>query len=858
MADRITATLIDNHDVADCHALTVGNLTGEMSHKYNEFSTTYGVLQMVGRSSSLSLVFAAFLLSGASVGTIQPAWGAGDAPVAEGSLAEVVVTARKREERLIDVPISVQAFSEAELKASGATDLKTLQATAGFEFLPMVGTAAAGRTFGALTFRGLAPDVGAAYENSGSLFIDGVFVSAGLGSVNTADLERVEVLKGPQNAFFGRSTFGGAINFITRNPTKNFQGHLNASTDNLGSRNVDLSLGGPLWGDKLSGRLLLLSTHKAGQYTASDGGKLGEENTQSITATLYATPTDKLWIRLRGHYQQDDDSAAAIGYIPGDSSCVGRVFSGQTGTGVAEQYALTRPYICGSVPRLGSAGTLIDANTALPPSIIGPIHNSLGDPFIDSAPSLDHSGMRRNVFRIALQAGYTLPHDVDWAFNIGYNRANSVSVWDLDRAPINNFMNIQPLLSNDLTADMRLSTSKSKRLRGLLGASYFSAVLRFSQIDLNAAFGSTAFVLNTGNYSDNHSSVPAVYGSLEYDLLDQLTLTGDLRYQTDKITDFKRLGAGQLTDKTSKLMPRVILSYKPIRDTNLYASWAKGVQPLTVNNGYAGASALARTYLQTIIPGISDYSVPPELTNFELGIKQRLFEGRFEYALVAYHAKWAHRTTNTFVFNPDSCAGQPTNTAACPLPLSGLGATFANDATIKGLEFTSNGLITNKWNAGLSLTWTHARWTNYYNANFGSWTTPVVVGNSPVRKFDGNTIARQPDLTGSLTTTFRDRLNDAWNWYVRGDMRYTGKMYSDDLNIIQSDPYTRVNAHLGLENDKLSLELYTNNLLNDTHWDYIYRLPDLRLSPLVNFSTQGLGVGVPNKREFGLKVSYSF
>jgi iron complex outermembrane receptor protein len=778
------------------------------------------------------------------------------ATASEG-LAEVVVTARKRTETLIEVPISVQAFSEEELKASGVTDLKSLQAVAGFLFPPMVGTAAAGRTFGALTFRGLAPDTGGTFENSGSVFIDGVFISGGLGSINTSDVERVEVLKGPQNTFFGRSTFGGAINFITRNPSKDFHAALEGSLTEKGSNSASLSLEGPLAGDWLTGRVMLLSTQKRGQYTASDGGRLGDEATKSVTATLYAKPTDGSFLRFRGQFQSDDDGPAALGYIPGNTSCNGLTFPGQTGAGIPTTFKLTFPYICGTVPRVGTAGTKVDANTALPAIIFPALANALGDPLLSSAPTISHSGMRRDILRLAFSAGTELPHGLDLEFNVGFNRAYSVSVWDLDRWPVQNFLNIQPLLARDMTADLRLSTDRNARLRGLIGASYFHGTYQISQVDWNAAFGAPAFTLGT-NFQDNHSFVPAVYGSLDFDILSNLTASAELRYQKDRVDDYTKFNLAKFTNETTKLLPRVILSYKPVKDTNIYASWAKGVQPLTLNSGYINALPVARTFLQQLFPGLSEYSLAAELDSRELGLKQRLFDGRFEYSLSFYDSKWKNRPTNAFVFNPDSCVGQPVNTVACPLPIAGLGTVVPNDAKIRGVEFSSNALLTDKWSAALSVNYTHARWSSYFNSNFRTWTTNATAGGAPIFRFDGNTIARQPDVTAVVSSTYRNHLTGDWSWYVRGDVRYMGKMYAEDLNILQSDPYTRVYAHLGVEQDNVGIELYVNNLTNDDHWDYIFRLADLRLSPLSNFSSQGVGAGAPDRREFGIKASYKF
>ncbi len=342
----------------------------------------------------------------------------------------------------------------------------------------------------------------------------------------------------------------------------------------------DLSVEGPLFGDKVRGRLLLLSNRKAGQYTASDGGTLGDENTQSITGTLYATPSENFWVRLRGHYQEDDDTSAALGYIKA------RPCAGPSAYPVGERrrgdIAPTRAGIAAS-PRRLETRVLLDANTVLSASAIGPqISNTLGDPFLSKGPTLDHMGMRRDTFRLAAQAGYRFSNDWTLDFNSGYNNRLGLSL-GFDRAAVLNFQNASPFLSSDMTVDMRLSTDPKKRVRGLIGASYFRSTVRISQIDLNAIFGATQYVLNLGNYVNNRSHVPAVYGSVDWDILDTLTLSGDVRYQEDEITTVIRIGGGDIKNKTEQTLPRVTISWKPDRDVELLRPMPRACSPLTLN-----------------------------------------------------------------------------------------------------------------------------------------------------------------------------------------------------------------------------------------------------------------------------------
>jgi iron complex outermembrane receptor protein len=777
--------------------------------------------------------------------------GAASAPASQ-QLESVVVTARKRDELLVDVPISIKSYSEKTLRASGAYDLQDLKTSSGFTLNPTAGATAGGRTLGNLTLRGLMGDSGfLPNETSGGLFLDGIYVSTAIGSLNTSDVARVEVLKGPQNAFFGRNTFGGAINFITKNPSDKFRGEVNTAVTGRGSIDTDGSLEGPLISNVLSGRITVVSRNKVAEYRASDGGELGAESTRSLAGTLYATPTDDLWLRLRGQYQLDDDSSAAIGYLPavGNTSCAGAFFPGAAADGTPRPFTPQTGYFCGSIPSLDTVGSgVINANTNIPPGAAPAyLSNSLNDPVRAKTPDLNHSGMRREIRRAALQGGYALPYGADLAFNVGYNESNSTSIWDLDRSVSLNYFNLLALATRDLTLDARVSTDAKLAVRGLLGVSYFTQRYQFAQLNFDNYATATR---DPNNYINNESKVPAAYGSIEYDILQNLTVSADVRYQSDKITTTSFTGAATFENTAKNWLPRVALRFKPDSNTTFYASYAKGVQQLASNVGYINATPTVKAYIASVVPGSSDYTPQPKLDSFELGVKQSLLENRVQYALAVYDQKWHNRLTQTTILCP---VGQ-VNTPACPLTASGTSVAFGNEARIKGLEFSVDAAIDSQWSVGANLDYKHARWSSYFNSTFGGitgFTAPRIV------RFDGNTLARVPEVQAAVNATFRTPLAAGWAGYARTDVAYTGRAWESDLNIVQTDPYFRVNLRVGIEKLGTTVEVFARNLFDDKHWDSAYRLSDLS-GPFPGRFTQGMTVTPPPQREFGIRVRYAF
>ena len=229
----------------------------------------------------------------------------------ELKLEEVTVTARKREESLQDVPLSITAFSADAIEKANIYDVRDVVRLSPNVVLQTTGGNGTGRFMPNLTFRGLQPSVPLPRSQTGAVFVDGNYVLGGVNAINTNDVERIEVLRGPQNTYFGRNTFAGAINFITRNPGQEIKAKVDLQTSERANNSINGSIEGPL-ADWLSGRLQVSSRDKRGHYQALDGGRLGDEGSSSYAATLFAKPSEKMWWRLRSSYQQDSDGAGQI------------------------------------------------------------------------------------------------------------------------------------------------------------------------------------------------------------------------------------------------------------------------------------------------------------------------------------------------------------------------------------------------------------------------------------------------------------------------------------------------------------------------------------------------------------------
>jgi len=162
--------------------------------------------------------------------TLATGLAAGDALA---QLEEVVVTAQKREQSLQDTPIAVTAFDEAAIDAQGISNVKDLAL-----FVPntMIVESPGGTTGATVAIRGATTiNPAITWEPSVGLYLDGIFLGKNLGGIfEIAELQRVEVLRGPQGTLYGKNTVGGAINLITRQPGEEFGGRVDLSVGNEG------------------------------------------------------------------------------------------------------------------------------------------------------------------------------------------------------------------------------------------------------------------------------------------------------------------------------------------------------------------------------------------------------------------------------------------------------------------------------------------------------------------------------------------------------------------------------------------------------------------------------------------------
>lgn len=810
----------------------------------------------IGRESSrASGTFAClFVASLCSAGGIAAPEAAEQAK--EGLLEEVIVTARSREESLYDAPLSITSLGASEIRNANLRDISDLaQVAPGFYYTPQV-TFSSSRVTPALRFRGMTIPRNDPLEQLGGVFVDGVYLFGGAQSLTFDDIERVEVIKGPQSALFGRSTFSGAINFITREPGNELAGKASVGVETRGSRNYSASLEGPL-GDAWSFRLSGISSTKDAHFRATDGGELGREETEVLNAQIVWKPVEGARIRVRhSEVNLNDSRNATVNLNPSRPELL--TAPGRCTTG-------TRPFWCGALPDYDqlAPGAASAATSLVPPAfaksnspniVLDVLNNNRantlvvrGLPYINDTPHLDEAGLAGIFQRTSVEAEYAFAAGATVNVTAADSRMAATSANASTDDNGNQYV-VSTNILTDRSIDFRISSAPG-RFTWLLGAN------QFEQRSVGGLSGTGALISVLDATNRVSYTEPTVYSgqgevgyksgffALHYDATPALGVDFEGRYQVDEATT--SLGLSTATSSTYKnFLPRAIATYKPTEDLTGYVSWSRGATRGTTNSNFALLSPALQSTISAI-PGYA-FNVPVEkVDSYEIGIKQVM--PRVRYALTAFYMDWQNlkNTVNT------PC---PNNLCGPGLPGAFAPAVIPSEADIYGVEFELDMQITANWDASLR--------ADRVRAKYGRLFTPLTLVPTGRDDATGKTPVGFPGTQASATTTYRDALTafgGKGTWFVRGEATHTGRIYVDEINQSWIDPKTRLNLRLGIELDALRIEAYGENLTNDQAWASAVRgsASNFRVGPASVSQPTAFAV-LPRLRTYGLRVAYEF
>lgn len=482
-------------------------------------------------------------------------------------IEEVLVTARKREETTMEIPASIDVYDRSVLTEKNIDGLSDMQTD-----IPNFFFASARPFTTKVTMRGigaaqsLPPGVG--------LYIDGAYqTSVAAFTLPFVDLERVEVLKGPQGTLYGRNSFAGVINYVTRPPGDEFEADVDLEIGNGNTQKVSGSIGGPIVDGILHARVTGGLKRSDGFFDYSDGSVADENDYDVVNARLRFTPMDKLEFDLKLSRSKLDGGSFLYQQAAGINDDDGRLLSN---------------------PRFER----------------GPY-----------AGRAQFGGVERDS--VGLRATYSAP-GFDVVSLTTYDDTRDFALYDVDIGPTDIF-NVYSEYQHDVFAqELRLASTGESRLKWLVGAYYTQGDADccgnvLSGLAFAALPGSTTFQ----PFADEKFDGYAVFADLEYGLTANWTLGLGFRYDSlDK--SLVQSTTGATAAKTfDGSQPKFSARYQFDDDNQAYFSAAKGFREGGFNPLLIGTP-------------LGAYPVD-ELWSYEIGYKSRFADHRGTLDVAAFY-----------------------------------------------------------------------------------------------------------------------------------------------------------------------------------------------------------------------------
>ncbi len=736
---------------------------------------------------------------------------ASDTQTDELRVATVTVTTRKVEENLQDAPLSITAFGVAEIEAAGLTNIEDIALlTPGLTVAPLFGGGAS-----TVVIRGQSTTIG---EPNVGFFIDGVYQSsrAAMDALLAGNVERVEIAKGPQSALYGRNTFAGAINYITKKPANEFEAGLQLTAGDYGLREIRASISSPIIEDQLYFRGAVSHYARDGYFDNElTGEDLDTKETNVASFSLEATPSPDLSVVARASYESTSDgddplrflvnNAAPANPTPAPLPPALQLFAGEM-PGFEDGFAV-------------SPGGFDRENLSL---------------------SLAINKDFANGFTVTSITGYTdlqLETDVDNDYEARSIRYSSNQT-DL----------------TEFSQELRLASPVDDRFSWMVGGYYYDLS---SDAAITDTFVDGAFALATAlagsplggllpggaiTTNDESTSSFALFGSASFDITEQLTATFEGRWTTEEkdiIATFQDpISLASLPDFAQKaefdnFVPKFTLDYHVNDDILLYATAAKAVKTGGFNVDVTGSGLLP-----------SERTFDPEKSwTYEAGFKSTLANGRMTLNGAVYQIEWTDQIVRA------------------------LGGSFAvlnanaGESTVTGLELDMKARLAE----GLDLTAGYA----YTDSSYDTYTFGALAGLGLDPVLDGTRLQYVSENQFNASLQYKAPVYGDWAVMVRGDYAY----YSDQSTVQTADAFvgdtSLFNGRIGIESDSMSIMFWGRNLFDEdtavtgvffpnqaTRFDTANGLASP--APVVGFQAFGGLVTSRDPRSWGVTVSKSF
>lgn len=688
-------------------------------------------------------------------------------------LEEIIVTAQRRVTNLQDTPIAITALTAEDLREKGVVDLKGVaEATPNFQ-MTTSGNGSGGSNFAQLFIRGVGqPDFIITKDPAVGIYIDGVYLARAPGAVlELLDIERVEVLRGPQGTLFGKNTSGGALNITTKAPSDNFGGVAELRVGNYGRLDVGGSINVPLVEDKLALRVSALSRDQDGYYKrllpSADGTKRNgnDVNVRSGRATLAWTPTEEFSVTLSGDLTRERQAATdyqAVGITNSAASApnielYNRVVLVPQGTAYDSRWIATDPWTTYSTSTSYANSDVWGVSGVVnwDPGVVK-VKSITAYRDLDVSSKADADGTPADI---VASAGINVQqHQFSQEFQFSGEAFDDrlnwlVGLWYFEEKATDTQSSRQLV---GLVEALRAAPNRSIAPPGVaasvcpangtgpascLGGANNSANLRYDQTRL-------------GNRWLDGSSY-AAFANADYKVTEAFSLTAGARVSKEKknfryyevrplqnnLVSFNNVTAG---DTWNVFTPKLGAQYRFSKDLMAYASWSKGFKAGGVN-GRPTRADLFNTF------------DPERLTAYEAGLKGDFWDRRLRLNLAAYFSQYddIQITRNT------------TDSTGAFIRLE----TNGGDGEIKGLEAEATVLLAEGLTLNAGLGYTDFKFTKLLPQQAAAGTVLLTLDNK---------LPFVPEFTANLGVTYEVPVSaDGAALRLHGDWRHSSSYFID-------------------------------------------------------------------------------
>ncbi|MEM6831985.1 MAG: TonB-dependent receptor [Pseudomonadota bacterium] len=674
-------------------------------------------------------------------------------------LETILVTATKRPQTIQDVPISVQVVTGELMRARNSNDLEDIT-----DSLPAVTVTDNGvSTY--LYIRGVGSGENEGFEQSVGTFIDGIYVGRGRQSrQQMLDLERVEVLRGPQSVFFGNSAIAGAFNITTAGPTDDWSGYATALYETeLDGKELEGAVGGPIT-DTLGIRV-------AARYGESDGWVRNVVNDETapaqesyaFRATLGWTPTDTFDATYKVSYSENE----ILGTPYEGINCPPDPFA----PGLSCILRLTDP--AGSTLGLDFERT---AGGDPVPTTIFPFNGPIPDNFEDEF-ALQEQWLHSLTANWELSSGHVISSVT------GYLDSRDNETYDPDQTRFGVFAVDIVENFNQFSQELRLTSPSNGVFEYMLGGYFHRSNLETgTDFRVNLAFpDGTPAQLTNNSFEDQDERLFSIFAQAKYYVTDALALSFGGRYTnvkkdylvtiqalnidgvsapTPEGALFLEVGLGDIPGTyTSSLnnddfMPEVVIEYEATEDIQLYAKYTDGFKAGGFDGSFTGSTI-------TVDPPTIQFE-PEEVTSFEIGAKTTLLDGAMQLNVAAFRNKYSNlqvalfdATTTSFIVDN------------------------AGSSISQGIEVNMQYRVDQHWQIDLAASYLDAFYEDFTT---GPCTIEQRLSGDPIcvnqqRDLTGESLQFAPDFSGTMRITYSTPIFSKYEFRTAMDLTYSDEYF---------------------------------------------------------------------------------